>query len=314
LDWFAAVFWLSAAAEGWRRNGLFENDFFAGPIADTVWYFFSFPRRMKGMKRSGFTLIELLVVLAVIALLVSILVPALNRSRQTARAVVCAGNLRQLGFAMQEYTMSYRCYPYSFYRDSNFQPPSDYLGNSSYDFQGWWWFQYLAETIGESYDRDSVVFCPSRRIPNEPSPANSPLLGNYGVNQSICRSYPALPSRPEFTGNPLSPEKIGSPSEMLLLGDSGYSLIHWWHVTETPPRPLANNRRDMSYVPGLALNSSKTLEPCQTEDALEGRHPDRSVNVGYADGHVKRIAAEKLQVGYENGDYSNAFPLWQVKK
>lgn len=53
--------------------------------------------------RRGFTLIELLVVVAIIAMLISILVPALGRARQQGRAVVCESNLRMLAFAVQMY-------------------------------------------------------------------------------------------------------------------------------------------------------------------------------------------------------------------
>ncbi len=53
----------------------------------------------------GFTLIELLVVVAIIALLLSILIPAVNRAREQARMVVCGQNVRQLAMAFHMYAV-----------------------------------------------------------------------------------------------------------------------------------------------------------------------------------------------------------------
>jgi len=59
------------------------------------------------MKRKGFTLIELLVVIAIIAMLLAILMPALNKVKKIAQRVVCGTNLKGLGTAQSVYSNDY---------------------------------------------------------------------------------------------------------------------------------------------------------------------------------------------------------------
>lgn len=56
---------------------------------------------------AGFTLMELLVVIALIATLVAILLPAVNRTHEAGRSAACLSNLRQAGIALQLYTQDY---------------------------------------------------------------------------------------------------------------------------------------------------------------------------------------------------------------
>ena len=69
------------------------------------------PSRQVQRRRAGFTLVELLVVMAIIALLVSLLMPAVQRAREAARRTSCLNNMRQISVAVQNYLSAHRTFP-----------------------------------------------------------------------------------------------------------------------------------------------------------------------------------------------------------
>ncbi|UCC23510.1 MAG: prepilin-type N-terminal cleavage/methylation domain-containing protein [Planctomycetota bacterium] len=265
------------------------------------------------MKRAGFTLTELIVVVSITALLMAVLLPVLRGSRQQAKSVLCSSNIKQLLAGLTMYETDNRTLPHAFHF-KRVPPPGGYPGNQMLDSQGWWWFNYT--TDHRRKDETNVLWCPANKITNIHL-KNYILHGNYGVNQSMCKL--AKPNiyldDDDFNGTPLRTSDIRQPAGTLLLVDCGYSMINWWHAADSPPEALGNTRiEDTAYIPGLRINSARQLWPGQEDDAVNGRHPRKTVNVGFASGHVERRDADDLLVKKTANSYKNISPLWSQSK
>jgi prepilin-type N-terminal cleavage/methylation domain-containing protein/prepilin-type processing-associated H-X9-DG protein len=270
------------------------------------------------MRRYGLTLIELLITIGILAILIAGLSPTIHRSRIQARATVCMSNIRQLCVALLNYSNETSKFPYGFYYVTNIEPPEGgFPGGGTYDKAGWWWFNYLEGLYKDRKDRRTILWCPSRNIKYSKL-ENDILCGNYGVNLSICKMPKSLikSGQEEFFGEPQTGVENRQPSRTILLLDSGYAIINWRHAADVPPTPLGNSQiEDTAYVPGLKINKNRLLwlGGAQNYDAIYGRHPRKTVNVGFLDSHVEKCPADDLLVEKTADGYKNRVPLWSQK-
>ena len=181
--------------------------------------------------RSGFTLIELLVVIATIAVLVALLLPAVQAAREAARATQCRNNLKQLALAMHVY-----------HDRTNVLPPG-WTATPLSRRQGWGWGAMLLPDLGQPALFQRLQFSDLMT-----SATNLPLLA-HSLDTFVCptNTYPR-------TATVIVQEPEIQPFDLQT------ALLH-------PPPPKLYTMAKSDYA-GVSGNTDLTPQPDQSTGLL----------------------------------------------
>ncbi len=156
---------------------------------------------------NAFTLIELLVVIAIIAILAALLLPALQAARNQAKSVLCAGNLKQWGIAMDMYVSD----------NLDYYPPALNTIVSKHGL--WYLFPYVGLPDDLAVNKKTGLFrCPSLGSTEAQS------VADYAMNRTVCPYINA--ANPNGLAAAKMPRVLRKPSETFLIvdGTSDYPI------------------------------------------------------------------------------------------
>ena len=251
-----------------------------------------FMHQHREASQSGFTLIELLIVVAIIAVLASLLLPALSRARRSADMAVCCNNLRQQLIGLTLYTDDFGAFPR--YETSPWTQMSQPWMYNLEAFVGGKW-PGTNYSVGQkkvfSPQRANVFTCPGYNKVGGIYWAN---YGAYAYNASnpgqnagiegLGGEVLVIPIRVPEDLRPIRPDEIANPTRLIAFGDS--QILTGWPGSDDDS--IGGSIFAPVYWTHLeALLYYHRSTPLNAQDkATLARHSARW-NMGFCDGHVE---------------------------